>query len=297
MPRQPLLTALAARPLLCDGAMGTQLIASGLEPGECGERWNVDRPQAVQAIHQRYRDAGCDLLTTNSFGGTTHTLAGYGLEARAAELNTAAAQVARRAACEEAWVLGDIGPFGNFLVPVGEFQPEQVREFFTAQAAALAAGGADAIIIETMSDPVETSLAIAAARAATPLPIIATFSFSQAGSQFRTLMGTTVEQAISAARDAGADVVGSNCGTSLSLEQYLRLAEQIVKAAGQTPVILQPNAGSPHDEGGRLTYSATPAQMARIIPALLSAGIRIIGGCCGTTPDHLRAMSQSLKTS
>lgn len=294
--RPSLLEALSRRPLLCDGAMGTQLIAAGLAPGECGERWNVDHPEAVEAIHRRYRDAGCDLLTTNSFGGTAHTLARHALDDRTFELNKAGAIAARRAGGERAYVLGDIGPFGDFLAPVGDFDESQVADFFTAQAAALAAGGVDAFVVETMSDPAEMTLAIRAAKSL-HLPVIATYSFNLAGDSFRTMMGATVEQTVKAALEAGADVVGSNCGTGLSLDQYLRLADQLVKAAGTAPVILQPNAGAPRDDNGKLIYDASPKQMADIVPRLLGAGVRIIGGCCGTTPDHLKAMRQSIPLS
>lgn len=292
--KMSLMEALRQRPLLCDGAMGTQLIAAGLSPGECGEKWNVDNAPAVEAIHRRYREAGCDLLTTNTFGGTAHTLSRHGLDGRTAELNKAGAVAARHAGGEGAYVLGDIGPFGDFLAPVGDFEETQVHELFILQAKALADGGVDAFVVETMSDPAEMAIAIRAAKSV-KLPVIATYSFQLAGDTFRTMMGATVEQTVKAAIDSGADVVGSNCGTGLSLEQYLRLAEELVLAASGAPVILQPNAGAPHDDNGKLIYDATPEQMGQIVPKLLACGVRIIGGCCGTTPDHLRAMGQRLK--
>lgn len=290
-----LLAALSTGPLLCDGAMGTQLFARGLMPGTCGELWNVERPDAVEAIHRAYRQAGCDLITTNTFGASGPSLDKHSLADRVESLNRAGAQAAVRAAGPEGWVLGDIGPFGGFLEPVGDTKPEELLEIFQRQAAALYAGGADAIIVETMSDPEELAIAVKAAKAATPQPVIATYAFGKAGQGFRTMMGAAVDTAIRQAIDAGADVVGANCGTSLSLEDYLVLAEQIRQAAGDTPVILQPNAGSPHMVEGKLVYPASPQEMANLVPALLKLGLRIIGGCCGTSPDHLRAMAGAMK--
>ena len=290
-----LLKTLADRPLLCDGAMGTQLIARGLAPGVCGEKWNLDRPADIEAVHRAYFDGGCDLITTNSFGATTTALERHGLIPQADAINRAASQIASRVVGQKGWVLGDVGPFGGFLTPVGDTEPEQLQAIFKQQIAALYDGGADAIIIETMSDPQEMAVAIAAAKAVSSRPVIATYAFSLAGSDFRTMMGNTAADAVRQAIDAGADVVGANCGTSLTLPDYVRLAEQLVQAAGSVPAILQPNAGSPSMVNDKLVYPATPADMAELVPTLLGTGLRIIGGCCGTTPDHLRAMAAALR--
>jgi 5-methyltetrahydrofolate--homocysteine methyltransferase len=287
---------LKRRPLLCDGGMGTQLIAAGLAPGGCGEKWNIDRPEVIESVHRRYRSAGCELLTTNTFGGTRAPLELHGLAGEVRTLNQAAVQSARRAAGDTAWVLGDIGPFGGFLEPVGDATPDDVMTMFVEQVDALV-GGADALIIETMSDPTEMMLAIRAVRKVSELPIIATYAFSKSPGGFRTMMGTPLPSAIQSAIDAGADVVGSNCGTGLDLQDYIRLAGELVAAAGTIPAILQPNAGSPRNENGQLIYDAKPADMAGIVGHLLSSGLRIVGGCCGTTPEHLAAMSQAMKTS
>ena len=291
-----LLSELSRRPLLCDGAMGTQLIAAGLAPGDCGMLWCIEKPEAVEGVHRRYREAGCDLITANSFGGCVTNLERHGLTARADELNRAAAQAARRAAGNNAWVLADIGPFGGFLEPLGEMKPEELVKLFVQQAAALKAGGADAALIETMTDPAEVVVAVKAAKQVANWPVIATYAFDRGdGKSYRTMMGTIVEQAMGEAIAAGADVVGANCGTAMNLDDYARLAEQLVKAAGKTPVIIQPNAGAPQNVGGKDIYPATPAEMAALVPLLLNAGVRIIGGCCGTSPDHLRAMSETLR--
>ena len=293
----PLLKELSRRPLVCDGAMGTQLLARGLASGECGMSWNVTRPGDVGGIHLAYRNAGCDLITTNSFGGTRFALQLHGLANRVAELNLAAARVARAAAGENGWVLGDVGPFGDFLEPVGEVTADELREAFQAQTAALLEVGADAILVETMSDPAEAVVGVEAAKACDKnIPVIVTYSFQKtATGEFRTMMGTAAAEAMNRAIAAGADIVGTTCGTALSLNDYVELAVQLVAAAGNAKVIVQPNAGSPHTENGKTIYKATPEEMATTASRLLAAGVRIIGGCCGTTPEHLAAMSRAVR--
>lgn len=293
MKRLDFCALLDSRPLLCDGAMGTQLMSAGLSAGACGERWNVQRPQVVAAIHGSYRAAGCDCVITNTFGGTRYALDRHGAGDEVLSLNRAGAQVARRGA-PGAIVLGDVGPFGDFLEPMGDMTAGRLEAIFLEQARALADGGADGVIVETMSDPSEMALAIGAARRVGDWPIVATYAFARAEGAFRTMMGTDVSAAMRSAIDAGADVVGANCGTGLSLTDYLELARQLVVAAAGTPVIMQPNAGAPHTVDGKLYYDATPAQMADLVPRLLSTGVRMLGGCCGTTPDHLTAMARAL---
>ncbi len=276
--------------------MGTQLIAAGLAPGDCGMLWCVKKPEVVEGVHRRYRSAGCDLITSNSFGGCVTNLVPHNLQSRADELNRAAAQVAGHAADDNAWVLADIGPFGGFLEPLGEMTADALLELFVQQAAALKAGGADAALIETMTDPGEVTIAVKAAKQAADWPVIATYAFDRGdGTNYRTMMGTTIEVAMKEAIAAGADIVGANCGTAMDLADYARLAEQMVRVAGKTPVIIQPNAGAPQNVGGKDIYPATPAEMAALVPTLLNAGARIIGGCCGTSPDHLQAMGEALR--
>ncbi|AWI09820.1 homocysteine S-methyltransferase family protein [Ereboglobus luteus] len=286
-----LLATLAARPLQCDGATGTQLQQLGLQPGESCERWVLDHPERVQLVHQRYREAGADLLTTNTFGGTTLSLASHGLDSRAADINRNAARLAREVAGDHAWVLGDMGPFGGILEPYGETEPGAARDAFLAQAAALVEGGADAILVETMSDPAEAALAVEAAREAGAQFVISTFAFQHTPAGFRTMMGASPAVAVQAALDAGASVVGANCGTQLSLEDYATLAVELVEAAHGIPVIVQPNAGSPaHDPAtGQITYATTPAAFAEAAARYITLGARIVGGCCGTTPAHISA--------
>jgi 5-methyltetrahydrofolate--homocysteine methyltransferase len=286
------LEELRRRVLMCDGAMGTQLIARGLASGECGVLWNVERRDDVLAIHRAYRGAGCDLITTNTFGGSPSALARHGLEDRTSELNASAARLAAEAAGQSGFVLGDVGPFGDFLEPVGDTSVEQARDIFRRQIAGLLEGGSDAILVETMSDPAEVEVAVAAAKGAGAPAVIATYAFQRsADGSFRTMMGNDVADSLGRARAAGADVVGANCGTSLTLEDYAALAAELVAGAQGTPVILQPNAGSPRMVGDSAVYDATPGDMAALVLRLLGAGVRIIGGCCGTTPAHLLAMA------
>jgi len=297
MQRNTLLDELALRPLCCDGAMGTQLFARGLTPGSCGMLWNIERPGDVGGIHLAYRDAGCDLITTNSFGGTRFALEVHGMVDRCVELNRAAATVARAAAGGHGWVLGDVGPFGDFLEPLGDVSPEELQAAFQTQIYALMDGGVDAILVETMSDPAEAVVGVQAAKACDPnMPVIVTYAYQKTGpGEFRTMMGTSVTEAVSRAIDAGADIVGANCGTDLSLDDYVELAAQLAAAAGQAKVIVQPNAGSPQIENGLTVYRATPEEMAVTAKRLLDAGVRIAGGCCGTTPAHLAAMSRAIR--
>lgn len=297
MKRSDLLSALAARPLCCDGAMGTQLLARGMASGACGMLWNIQQSGDVQAVHDDYRRAGCDLITTNSFGGSAFALERHGFADRVAELNRAAAQIARASAGENGWVLGDVGPFGDFLEPVGDVTAEELRDVFRAQIEALLAGGADAILVETMSDPAEAVVGVEAAKSCSAsVPVVVTYAFQKTGpGEFRTMMGTGVEAALQSALGAGAEIVGANCGTSLSLDDYVELAKQMVAAANGAHVIIQPNAGAPRVEAGQTVYDATPEHMAATARQLLAAGVRIVGGCCGTTPEHLAAMARSVQ--
>jgi len=294
----PLLQEIDRRPLCCDGAMGTQLISLGLGSGECGMLLNVNRPAEIGRIHLAYRQAGCDLITTNTFGGSRFGLARHGLADRGAELNRAAAQIARAAAGPTGWVLGDVGPFGDFLEPLGDTTADDLRAAFRDQIAALLEGGADAILIETMSDPAEAVIALEAAKACDPkIPVIATFAFQKtARGEFRTMMGVTAAEAAQRALAAGAEMVGANCGTALSLDDYVDLGKQLAGAAGKAPVVIRPNAGSPRTENGRTTYDARPEDMAAAATRLLAAGARMIGGCCGTAPNHLAAISRAVHT-
>jgi 5-methyltetrahydrofolate--homocysteine methyltransferase len=291
-----LVELLARRPLVCDGGMGTQLQALGLAPGASGEAWNADEPGHVRRVHRAYLDSGADLLITNTFGGTALALALHGLDpARTAELNRAGARLAREVAGERAFVLGDMGPFGGLLAPVGDAEPDAVAAAFLEQARALLEGGADALLVETMSDPAELALAVEAARKAGARQVWATGTYQATPDGYRTMMGTDVAGMVEAALGAGADVVGANCGTHLSLEDYRALLGELSAAAGGRPILVQPNAGSPElQPDGSVRYPLGYAAFAAAAPGLVAAGARIVGGCCGTGPGHVAAVAAAL---
>lgn len=287
-----------SKPLLCDGAMGTQLIARGLRMGSCAEQWNIERPDDVRAIHLAYVAAGCDLITTNTFGGTPLALARHGLS-NADEINRAGVRLAREAAATTGeYVLGDIGPIGELLEPYGEISLSAARDSFRKQAESLLQGGADALLIETMADPDEMAIALQACREVggkeTILIATATFGRAVAG-EYRTMMGSSPLDCVTAASKAGANVVGCNCGTALTPDDYVSLATAFVQAsAGKAPVIVQPNAGAPHEREGQVSYDSTAQAMAELTKRLRATGVQVVGGCCGTSPDHLRAMRSAV---
>lgn len=293
MPQESLRSVLGRQVLICDGAMGTQLMGRGLPTGACGEMWNIEHADRVEAIHRDYAQAGAHLVTTNTFGATRSTLERHGHADLVARLNAAAVQAARKAVGDRGWVLGDIGPFGGFLEPVGDTTESQALEIFVEQARALREAGADGAIIETMSDPGEMRVAIAAARQAggPDWPIIATFAFGRYDDIYRTMSGATLDDCLATAIEAGADVVGGNCGISLDLAGYVDLGKALVKAGTGKPVILQPNAGSPKTVDGKTVYDATPEQFAAMGRSLKDAGVKVLGGCCGTTPAHIKALA------
>jgi 5-methyltetrahydrofolate--homocysteine methyltransferase len=291
-----ILTAISHAPLLADGAMGTQLQLAGLEPGSCGDLWNVERPEAVQQIHRSYADAGAQLITTNTFGANRIGLERYGEEHRVAEINRAGAELARAATQPGTYVLGDIGPFGGFMVPLGEYETQQIFDVFVEQAAALLAGGVDAIIVETMSAIEEAVVAIQAARAAGAQLVLATMAFDRTHVGPRTMMGATPEQSVEALAQAGAAIVGANCGASLDMDDFVDMINSMRRAVPGVPVMAQPNAGEPHlTPSGAIEYPTNPQLFAGGVAKLLDAGAAIVGGCCGTTPSHIRAVAELLR--
>lgn len=284
---------------LLDGAMGTQLIALGIEPGRCSEMLNLDSPGVILRVYEAYLQAGSDAILTNTFGGNRFSLARYGMVDRVGEINTAAARLARKAAGSAKYVLGDIGPTGDFLEPLGNLTPDQLRTAFTDQATALLAGGVDGFIIETMAAVDEAVIAIKSAKSvAGSLPLLASMSFDKRGDDFRTMMGIDVKTAVSALISAGADAVGFNCGTA-TLDDYVELAKRYVAAARavnpKVMVFAEPNAGKPELVDGKTLYKVTPDEFASAAKKIYAAGITIIGGCCGSTPDHIKALAKSLR--
>ena len=283
--------AILDRPLLGDGAMGTQLIFAGLEQGACGDAWNLTHPERVLSIQFRYAEAGSDCLITNTFGASRIALARHGEADRVAAINQAAVAIARQAfGIRDGYVLGDIGPFGGLMEPLGEFTADQVRAAFDEQAAALVEAGADAIIVETQTALEELALGIEAAQKAGAPCIIGSMAYdvSADGSKFRTMMGVTPERAAQFMADRGVHIVALNCGTGMDMPHALA-AVQRYKSVTSLPVMVQPNAGKPRLVEGRIVYDETPEQMVKGVRPLLEAGVNIVGACCGTTPDHIRA--------
>ncbi|MDW7990939.1 MAG: homocysteine S-methyltransferase family protein [Anaerolineae bacterium] len=275
-------------PLVADGAMGTMLIAAGLAPGQPTEQWVLEHPEAVLTVHRAYVEAGAELILTCTFGGTRPRLSRAGLEGRVAEVNRRAVELAREAAAGRAFVAGDIGPLGELLAPLGKRTYTEAVDLFAEQAAALAEAGVDVLYIETMAALEEAKAAVEGARRAAPhLPITLTFSFDTHG---RTNMGVRPEQVVRAAREWGLAAIGANCGATLEMtEGALR---KMREADPEVVLIAKPNAGLPRMEGGRAVYDATPEMMAEFATRVLSLGVRIVGACCGSTPDHIRAIAR-----
>ncbi len=291
---ESLLQRLAAGEILvCDGAMGTFLQARGLKPGECPELWCVDRPDDVRAIHASYRDAGSDIVECNSFGGSSYKLKHYGLEGTVADINLRAAELARDVADGTQYVLGSLGPTGEFMAPLGLATEEEFIAAFGAQARALEEGGADLAIVETMTALEEAAAAVKAIRAETGLVAIVSFTFDpQVSGGYATMMGVRPEAFAAAAVEMGADVIGANCGTGP--DDMIKVVAALRAAAPDTPIIAMPNAGMPVIENGETVFKETPEEMAAKVPLLVEAGANIIGGCCGTSPAHIEAMKAAV---
>jgi 5-methyltetrahydrofolate--homocysteine methyltransferase len=312
--RQDLTAALRQRVLLADGAMGTMLQAAGLPPGTLPELWNRDEPERVRAVHRAYLAAGSDVILTNSFGGsrvklaratpangsdavTTNTLGGSrvkleraGLGEAAPELCRLAAQLGREAAGDGAYVFGSIGPTGELLSPLGTLSFDEARDAFAEQAAALAGGGADAILVETMSDVEEARAAIQGAHTGCSLPVICTFSFDRGR---RTMMGVGAQQ-VTGLWDEGLLAIGANCGRSL--EETLAVITDLHALLPDAWLMAKPNAGvASLGADGKTHFDVGPGGMAAFVPCYLEQGVRIIGGCCGSTPAHIRAIGNQMR--
>jgi 5-methyltetrahydrofolate--homocysteine methyltransferase len=276
--------------VLTDGAWGTQLQARGLEPGACPDAWNLLYPGRVEKVARAYVEAGSRVILTNTFRANRIALDHYGLADKAREINRAGVEISLRAANGRARVFASLGPSGKMLM-TGEVSSSEIRAAFEEQANALASAGADAIIIETMSDLEEAKLAVAAAQAA-GLLVAASMTFESGRDHDRTMMGTTPEEAARELDEAGADVVGGNCGQGA--EDYLAICKRF-RAATKLPIWMKPNAGLPELTEKGVQYRETPESFARHAKALVQAGASFVGGCCGTSPEFIRAVSGALQ--
>lgn len=284
----------SSAPLLADGAMGTMLHARGVAFDRCFDELNLSDPAAVAEIHRAYIEAGAQIVLTNTFGANRYKLAKHGLEDRVAEINQAGVELARRvvaASFREVFIGGDVGPLGVRLAPFGRVQPEEARAAFVEQIAALAEAGADFILIETMSDLYEVEAAVRAARQTCSLPVVASVTFTR---DDRTLLGDSPEKVAQRLAAFGADVIGVNCSGGPA--QLLRLLRQMRAAAPTARLWVKPNAGWPEQVGGRIMYPADPDYFGNYALAFCEAGASIVGGCCGTTPQHIAAMRAALDT-
>jgi 5-methyltetrahydrofolate--homocysteine methyltransferase len=296
--KKPLLEAIKDRPLLGDGAMGTQLMLAGLEQGGCGEAWNLTESRKVLEIQRAYAQAGSECILTNTFGGSRIMLNRHGNADKVAEINAAGVRIARQAfeaVGRDGYVIGDIGPFGGLMQPYGDFSETQVRDAFTEQAKALVDAGADAIIIETQTSLEELGIGIDAAKKAGAVCIIGSMAYDVTldGETFRTMMGIDPEQAAQFMQERGAHVVALNCGTGMDM---MRACEAVRRYRQVTslPVMAQPNAGQPKLVNMKISYDETPEEMVKGIIPLLEVGANIVGGCCGSTPDHIRAFRKAM---
>ena len=288
----PLLERLArGEIIISDGATGTYLQGHGLEPGGCPEEFNVSHPDVVQGMAASYLAAGSQMVLTNSFGGSKFMLGKYGYPDKVREFNRTAAQLARQAASPDQYVVGSVGPTGEFLEPLGEVGEAEMYDAFLDQITALEEGGADAVVIETMTALEEAVLAIKAAKDGTSLPVLSTMTFDKGPRGYFTMMGVTPELAVNRLREAGADVVGSNCGNGI--DRMIEIAARM-RQATDGYLLIHSNAGIPAIESGKIVYPEPPEYMAPRFKKLIDLGIDIVGGCCGTGPGHISALVKVL---
>ena len=288
-----LMVALKNNIVLFDGGSGTELQALGLQVGDAPEKWNLDNPGPIKTVHTKYVNAGANVLTTNSFGGSPHKLKTIHLEDKAYEINKTAASIAKSAAGNNVLVAGSVGPTGVMLM-MGEISEQDMATGFEIQIKGLIDGGADLIIIETMSDLDEVKLALKAAKKLTKKPIVCSFTFEPGAKGFRTMMGVDIAAAVNIVEEYGAQIVGTNCG--VGIDNAIKIVAEL-RAFTKLPILAEPNAGLPKLVDGKTEYLETPETMAAKIPDIVNAGANIIGGCCGTTPSHIVAFKKVIPNS
>jgi len=274
--------------LVADGAMGTMLFRKGLPTSHCPEEYTLSHPQILEEIAAAYYDAGADIIQTNTFGGSPLKLEKYSLDDKTEEINRRAVEIVRKIVGDKAYVSGSVGPSGRILIPYGDTAPEQIYESAERQIRALIEAGVDVICVETMTDINEAAINVKVAKTLAPdLPVMATMTFDLTPKGFFTIMGVTVENSAQGLAKAGADIIGSNCGHGI--EPMVKIAREF-RAHSRLPIIIQSNAGLPELIDGHPVYKETPDFMAAKVPDLAAAGVSIIGGCCGTTPEHIAAI-------
>jgi 5-methyltetrahydrofolate--homocysteine methyltransferase len=283
-------------PTICgDGAWGSLLMERGLPSGQPPEIWTLERPDLVRAIADEYVASGAEVVTTNTFGGSPLRLDAHRLAGHVETVNASAVKLAREAAADRAWVAASVGPSGRLLAPFGDVDPDVAYASFEQQVGVLTDAGADIICVETMTDLAEATLAVRAASTVVPrLPVIAMMTFDVTARGVFTVMGVRVEQAAQALADAGADVVGANCGHGV---EAMGIVAREFATHARTPIAIRPNAGMPQRRDGRLAYSEGPEMFAAAARNLMLPGVALVGGCCGTTPAHIRLLAGQLSAS
>ena len=278
-------------PVVLDGAWGTQLQARGLEIGACPDEWNLSNPERVESVARAYVDAGSRIILTNTFGANRYILERHGLADRVREVNRTGAEISRRAAGDKAFVFASIGPSGKMLM-MEEVSREDLLAAFREQCEALAEGGAQGLVVETMSDLEEAKVAAEAAQT-TGLPVVVSMVYDAGAQKDRTMMGVTPEKAATELQAAGVDVIGANCGQGIA--GFIPIAERYRKATA-LPLWMKANAGLPEMVNGKATYTTTPETFISHVPALRSAGAQFVGGCCGTSPEFIRALADAVQS-
>jgi 5-methyltetrahydrofolate--homocysteine methyltransferase len=289
--------------IFLDGAMGTQLMARGIGASGCNEMLNIESPRIVTDIHRSYFDAGSEAVYTNTFGANEITLGRHGHGDKVEQINRAAVEIAGKAgstgspqAGGDRYVIGDIGPCGEFLKPLGMLEPQRLKAVYARQAKALCEAGADGFAIETFMAADEAKVAAEAVKSVCNLPVFVSLAFDAAGNDFRTMMGASVEMVVSEFSALGVDALGFNCGT-LKMEQYLQLAEKFAKllAGKKIALLAKPNGGKPELVDGKAVYKLSDKDFGDWLEKIHKAGAVLVGGCCGTTPGHIKAMTEKMK--
>lgn len=272
--------------LVADGAWGTELFKRGLMQGCPPDEWDLTHPEIIREVTREYMEAGADIILTNTFGANRYRLEPHGLSSRVRDVNAAAVAIAKEVIGEQALVAGDVGPSGK-LLSLGEVSPEALYEAFAEQASALARAGADWIVVESMTDVEEMAVAVRAAVEAGQVPVVASMTYNRTSKGYRTMMGNPPELCVARAEEAGAAVIGANCGSGI--EDYVPLAP-LLRQMTSLPLWMKANAGVPQIVAGKVAYPLTAEQYASYVPALVAAGVDVIGGCCGTDPGFIRAI-------
>jgi len=281
--------------LVADGAMGTMLFDRGLRSGECPELLNLSKPEILEEVAQFYFKAGADIIQTNTFGGSPSKLSDYGLEDKCEKINSKAVECVRKVVGESAYISGSCGPSGSLLEPYGDTEPETLENAFERQISTLTKAGVDIICIETMTDLREATIVVKAAKNINPeIPVMVSMTFDKIPKGYYTIMGVNIEDAVKGLEDAGADIIGSNCGNGI--DNMIEIATQI-KALSDRPILIQSNAGIPENNDGVIVYPESPTYFEDKTLELIEAGVSIIGGCCGTTPEHIKAIRKVVDSS